>query len=62
VLETLKAEIKFAPALHFFYNSFIAALDGNRGCMNSSELIQACNQAKLHNITTEFNYTKAVSV
>jgi len=35
--------------VHFFYNSFIAALDGNRGYMNSSELIQACNQAKLHN-------------
>ena len=33
----------------FFYNNFIAALDGNRGYMNSSELIQACNQAKLHN-------------
>jgi len=35
--------------LFFFYNNFIAALDSNRGYMNSSELIQACNQAKLHN-------------
>ena len=33
----------------FFYINFIAALDSNRGYMNSSELIQACNQAKLHN-------------
>jgi len=36
----------------FFYNNFIAALHSNRGYMNSSELIQACNQAKLHNYKT----------
>ena len=44
-----------------FNNNFIAALDSNRGYMNSSELIQACNYM-LNYITTKFNYTIAVSV
>ena len=39
----------FVVVVVFFYINFIAALDSNRGYMNSSELIQACNQAKLHN-------------
>ena len=41
----------------FFYNNFIAALDSNRGYMNSRELIQACNQAKLHNYKIKLYYS-----
>ena len=46
--------------IFFSYNHFIAALDSNRGYMNSRELIQACT--RLNYITTKFNYTIAVSV
>ena len=47
--EKFMMRIGFTCTDFFFYNNFIAALDSNGGYMNSSELIQACNQAKLHN-------------
>ena len=50
---TTLVSTRIASNCFFFYNNFIAALDSNRGYMNSSELIQACNQAKLHNYKIE---------